>query len=266
MFERVNRVAPGLRPEVRALGEAATLRLASVARPGRRRAASRLVASAMAVSAFFEIDVSRARACSCMAVSFEDQLERASVVFEGRVEADRVEGMRRIVRFRVTQAWRGVSSEVVEVHTARDSAACGFNFVFGEHYLVYATGSTGAPEVSLCSRTARMDDADEDRRRLGSGTVPVDVVDETAPPPRRARPATRAGCSSCAAHRGPGGDGLVPLLGGLVRLLAWRSGRPRSPRPGPTRRSKNGRWPGDGGRWTLAGPRPGACFEGTRAP
>lgn len=144
----------------------------------------------------------RAHACSCVALSFEEQRERAAAIFEGRVELDRVEGEERIVTLRVTQAWRGVEHESVEVRTATNGAACGFAFEVGQHYLVYATHEGEALHVSLCSRTARMDDAGEDRQLLGSGTIPVDVVDDPEPPAPREPPATRAGCASCSVRSG----------------------------------------------------------------
>ncbi len=169
----------------------------------------------------------RASACSCLALSFDEQRERASAIFEGRVDVDRVEGAERILTLRVTQAWRGVEHEMVEIRTPAQSAACGFGFEVGQHYLVYATSENGALHVSLCSRTARMDDASEDRQLLGSGTIPVDVVDDPEPPAPREPPATRAGCASCAA--GASADARTPLCLALalLALAGARRGRCR---------------------------------------
>jgi len=163
-----------------------------------------------------------ARACSCMALSFEEQRERAAAIFEGRVDLDRLEGGERILTLRVTQAWRGVEHETVEIRTPTQSAACGFGFEVGQHYLVYATSENGALHVSLCSRTARMDDASEDRQLLGSGTIPVEVVDDPEPPAPREPPATRAGCASCAA--GSSADVWTPL-GITLAILALGGAR-----------------------------------------
>ena len=159
-----------------------------------------------------------ASACSCLALSFEEQRERASAIFEGRVDVDRVEGSERVLVLRVTQAWRGIEHETVEVRTPTQSAACGFSFEVGQHYLVYASGEGGALQVSLCSRTARMDDASEDRQLLGSGTIPVDVVDDPEPPAPREPPATRAGCASCAVGGSPRPLALPGM--GLIALAA----------------------------------------------
>ena len=70
--------------------------------------------------------------------------------------------------------------------------------------------------VSLCSRTARIEDASEDLAELGAGVVPVDVgegdeVEDEAP---RERPA-RGGCASCAAI-----DRRSELPAGALALLA----------------------------------------------
>ena len=43
--------------------------------------------------------------------------------------------------------------------TPADSAACGFDFVNGESYLVYAAERDGHLSVSSCSRTRKMSEA-----------------------------------------------------------------------------------------------------------
>lgn len=170
---------------------------------------------ALAVGAW---EPSAAEACSCAPLSFEDQRAEAAAIFEGRVEqivSD--EDGTLSVAFHVTQAWRGVAQERIEVSTASSGAACGFTFEVGQHYLVYATSPESTLRVSLCSRTARMDDAGEDRQLLGSGTIPVDVTDEGEATPHEP-PATRAGCASCSVGRaelpatlGPAGIALIAL-------------------------------------------------------
>ncbi|MFN7700825.1 MAG: hypothetical protein ACK5U8_23210 [Deltaproteobacteria bacterium] len=165
------------------------------------------------------------RACSCLRPSFEEARAGAAAIFEGRVEEIApVDGELR-VRLHVTQAWRGVAHEGVEVRTASQSAACGFTFERGQHYLVYASAREDALVVSLCSRTAPMDDAGEDRQLLGSGTIPVDIEDD-ADEPAREPPATRAGCASCgvSSARGPRSLGTL-LVAGLLALVGWRSRR-----------------------------------------
>lgn len=167
-----------------------------------------------------------AQACSCVMPTFEEQRAQSAAIFEGRVDAIRADGDEVVVVFHVTQAWRGVTTERVEIRTASSSAACGYAFEVGTHYLVYAGRRNEGPlAVSLCSRTAPADDANDDRQLLGSGTIPVEVSDEggTEPEGRRAPPATRAGCASCAtsAARAPTGFLVWSFLAGLA--LARRS-------------------------------------------
>ena len=159
-----------------------------------------------------------------MASTFEDARASAAAIFEGRVdtiEPDAAGGLR--VRFHVTQAWRGVEHESVEITTATDSAACGYAFEVGQHYLVYASQAETSLAVSLCSRTARMDDASEDRQLLGSGVIPVDVQDDAEEPTPREPPATRAGCASCtvASSEAP----PLAIAGTLLSLVLARHRR-----------------------------------------
>ncbi len=151
------------------------------------------------LAALFTLVPSPAEACSCMAQGFEEARSGAAAIFEGRVDAIEPIGGQLRVRFHVTQAWRGVEHESVELLTASNSAACGYTFEIGQHYLVYAGQDDASLTVSLCSRTARMDDASEDRQLLGSGVIPVDVADDADEPTPREPPATRAGCASCTA-------------------------------------------------------------------
>jgi MYXO-CTERM domain-containing protein len=60
-----------------------------------------------------------------------------------------------------------------------------------------------------------MDDAGEDRQLLGSGTIPVDVEDDTDEPTPREPPATRAGCASCSVTTSE-----PPILAILLSILS----------------------------------------------
>lgn len=166
-------------------------------------------------------------ACSCVRPSFDEARSSSAAIFEGRVdEIAPVEGADEVrVRFHVTQAWRGVEHESVVIQTASNGAACGYTFEAGQHYLVYAGRRDETLVVSLCSRTARMDDAGEDRQLLGSGTIPVDVEDESDEPGPREPPATRAGCASCSVAGAPAPSALLALS--LVSLLALTARRAR---------------------------------------
>jgi hypothetical protein len=186
------------------------------------------VVSALALGSLTLLFAPRdAAACSCVRPTFEDARSSSAAIFEGRVdEISPVEGTDEVrVRFHVTQAWRGVEHEGVEIQTASNGAACGFPFEAGQHYLVYAGQREQTLMVSLCSRTARMDDANDDRQLLGSGTIPVDVEDESDEPTPREPPATRAGCASCGVAGATAPSAL--LLASLATLLALVARRTR---------------------------------------
>ena len=189
-----------------------------------------------------------AEACSCMRQSPEEAAAAADAIFEARIlevnpppAGDQSSPIR--VRVRVSTQWKGIESEELVLHTAPNSARCGYNFEQDQVYLIYAQldEETGTPLVSLCSRTQLADQADEDRAHLGPGTTPVDptVEDPGAPeldddvddaveaaqPPETATPAesdpgastnghaSSGGCASC--RVGASRGGALPLLLGL---------------------------------------------------
>ena len=102
---------------------------------------------------------SEARACSCMKLTPAEGLSSSDAVFSGEVtqieknEATRFGGLE--VTLRVKEVWKGAPAEEIKVHTAGNSAACGYPFAVGTTYLVYALNDEADPmRVSLCSRTA----------------------------------------------------------------------------------------------------------------
>jgi MYXO-CTERM domain-containing protein len=168
-----------------------------------------------------------ARACSCLEQPFETARAGAAAIFEGRAASVTPgEDGRLVVTFDVVQTWRAAGHEHVEVVTAGNSAACGYPFEIGTSYLVYASEAEGDRYVvSLCSRTAPMAASDGDRALLGSGVVPVDIVDDPeADEPTQRPPPTRAGCASCSVgRRGREGVGAVALVGLAIALFKRRS-------------------------------------------
>lgn len=163
-----------------------------------------------------------ASACSCMTQSIEDARASATAIFEGRVVSITPEPGTLVVTFAVTQAWGGVEHEQLVLRTAESSVSCGYEFAVGRTYLVYAGGEHGALTASLCSRTAPIENAAEDRAALGAGTIPVDITDEPVEPVREARtePPARGGCASCGAgaSRAHGGLAVAVVLAlGLAR-------------------------------------------------
>lgn len=115
---------------------------------------------------------SEARACSCMRLTPAEGLSSSQAVFSGEAvsiaknESTKFGGLE--ITLRVEQVWKGAVPEEVKVHTAASSAACGYTFVVGTKYLVYAfSDKTDPMRVSLCSRTAPIENAKKDLEFLG---------------------------------------------------------------------------------------------------
>lgn len=114
------------------------------------------------------VPVREAAACSCVPPPPPaEELARRDAVFAGTAtrirhfQDDNIAMVR--VRLRVERAFKGTPGRTVEVVTPRDSATCGFPFTEGQRYLVYANAEEGGGlGTSLCSRTARLEDATED--------------------------------------------------------------------------------------------------------
>jgi hypothetical protein len=125
-----------------------------------------------------------------MALSPAEGVSSSHAVFTGEVtaitknEATRFGGLE--VTLRVKKVWMGAPSEETKVHTASSSAACGYPFLIGKTYLVYVASDEADPmRVSLCSRTALVEDAGEDLDFLGK---PSHVFEEP-----EARPKSKTG-------------------------------------------------------------------------
>jgi hypothetical protein len=75
----------------------------------------------------------------------------------------------RLVKFEVEQSFINGRPGIVELTTGRDSGDCGYEFVAGKRYLVYASKQgAGGLSTSSCSRTRPMEAAAEDLAYLTS--------------------------------------------------------------------------------------------------
>jgi hypothetical protein len=126
-------------------------------------------------------------ACSCLPPGPPaDALASATAVFSGRVAAlagavdaggsDPVQ-----VTFAISKVWKGTDQPTIEVLTPASSASCGFEFVRGEEYLVYASESEGRLQTNLCSRTALLAIAGDDLAVLGAGSTPSSADEAQTP-------------------------------------------------------------------------------------
>jgi len=152
-----------------------------------------------------------------MKLSPSEGLSSSRAVFTGEVtkiepnEATRFGGLE--VTFRVDRVWKGDPNPEIKVHTAGSSAACGYAFLEGETYLVYAVRDNADPmRVSLCSRTAPIESAKEDLRFLGK---PLHEFDDSR--------GNKGKCAAAPANAdGPGFGLLVLLLLGAVLAMRRR--------------------------------------------
>ncbi|HEX6324843.1 MAG TPA: carboxypeptidase regulatory-like domain-containing protein [Vicinamibacterales bacterium] len=119
----------------------------------------------------------RAEACSCIGgIPLCESLWTTAAVFSGEVVAiaeppgePREPFARRRVTFRVLEVWRGAVGASVEVTTGMGGGDCGYRFVTGSRYLVYAhANNAGELSTGICSRTRLLSAASEDIAYLKS--------------------------------------------------------------------------------------------------
>lgn len=107
--------------------------------------------------------VSPAVACSCMAMSLSEQVERSEVMLRGMIvtiEEPRVvssSAEERAYAIEVTQIWRGTVGNPVRVHSAMSGASCGMEgWSVGDDVLLFGErrGDQDAA-TTLCSGSGR---------------------------------------------------------------------------------------------------------------
>ena len=125
-------------------------------------------------------------ACKCLQPGTpSEELEKFSAVFAGKVvsiqhsydpkAAFASPGDHTTVGFEVGTVWKGNVHEEMYITTPPTGGTCGFAFVEGEEYIVYAHDSAyaeGGYTVGICSRTALLGQAQEDIDALGDGQSP----------------------------------------------------------------------------------------------
>lgn len=157
-----------------------------------------------------------------MKLSPEEGLSSSHAVFTGEVtgitknDATPFGGLE--VTLRVKKVWKGAPEQEVKVHTAGTSAACGYPFVVGKTYLVYAVRDEADPlRVSLCSRTALLEDAGEDLEFLGRPSHELDAKTD-----EKSKEAKGKRDCSATSRNGDGASFGWTLLFGLGIVIAIR--------------------------------------------
>ncbi len=115
--------------------------------------------------------------CSCRPAAPDEASQRASAVFAGSVVRIYEPGWWKTIRtgsdpleitFEVERVWKGDVPSKVTLETRVATTSCGYDFDKRERYLVYAHDG----QVSLCSGTRLIAEANEDLRLLGDGYPP----------------------------------------------------------------------------------------------
>lgn len=120
----------------------------------------RIVQSALLGTAALFSSVAAADACSC--ISFDspaacEMYRDVAVAFVGRAVAVPPNGAGGRVRFRVSQAMKGVIGSEVDVLNDDSGVGCGYQFHQGEDYVVFAARNPGGNIViAPCSDTVWM--------------------------------------------------------------------------------------------------------------
>jgi len=103
------------------------------------------------------------RACSCIPPPPpSEEFENSDAVFMATVTSfKRADENRRVAKFTLLKLWKG--GKVGEIFTGLNCASCGFDFVVGKTYVIYADMSTnGELRTNICTRTASLERAGED--------------------------------------------------------------------------------------------------------
>jgi hypothetical protein len=148
-----------------------------------------LVLFCMVICMFIVTIPLTASACSCAErPSVESEFNQSKMVFSGIVkdieENKSLSGYAtKSILFEVTKTWKGIDETQVIVTTGQGGGDCGYNFVEGIEYVVYANESSMYADdvfsTGICDRTAELTSASEDLDILGEGKTPTKQVELT---------------------------------------------------------------------------------------
>jgi hypothetical protein len=108
---------------------------------------------------------SSAQACSCVQPGPPAaEFEQFDAVFTGVVTAfTQPSDFDRKATLSLMKVWKGDFNRLDKIYTGPNSAACGYEFQVGKSYVIYAWETdAGHFRTNICTRTARIQDAEED--------------------------------------------------------------------------------------------------------
>ena len=121
--------------------------------------------------AVFVFSTTEAFGCKCLVEKLvENEYQRKTAIFSGKVVGIVKDGaFIRRVKIRVENSWKGDAAKIVTITTPSDGGMCGYSFVKGASYLIYANGNEkNGLLVDICSRTKGISDAQEDIETLNN--------------------------------------------------------------------------------------------------
>lgn len=134
-----------------------------------------------------------ANACSCISSGPPCQsFGNTYAVFTGKVESisdyptttnagnSKFQYVQKAVKLTVTESFRGIKENSVEIITGRGGGDCGYNFESGREYVVYAyqNKETGKLGTGICTRTRPIEKAEEDLqyfREIAKGAKDISI-------------------------------------------------------------------------------------------
>lgn len=105
--------------------------------------------------------------CECAKRNdIKSEIEASDAIFVGEVIEIKNSQPDAIITFKVERIWKGDKTEKLLIFTDNRGKACGYNFKKGERYLVYAYKRDGELHTDICSRTATVNTAGDDLKKL----------------------------------------------------------------------------------------------------
>ncbi len=147
----------------------------------------KIIIAIISILLFITINNNQTFACSCMINESPNiSMEKAKSVFiwkvskieESSIVNNLIDYRKNYVTFSVSSSIKWISDNEITIVTAKDSATCWYNFEESKDYIVYTYWEEKIEEVSLCSRTALLTDANEDLEILKDKIVNIENTDE----------------------------------------------------------------------------------------